>query len=184
MLLELQLPTAPKQHFLCDAAVFLAHHCWTSSAEARANSGSFPKCHFSLWRSYLGGSVTPFHHGKPISSPHPSPTHGEQEAGVSPQHAAKAFPLPFETAGNLAFQAQTPAFCSPWWGTLLWLRRGFHFKRAKFSMGRTYHHLLALAGLFRAGWALLFVGFSFASSKRSCTNMFMAFCPCPDPYIL
>lgn len=117
------------------------------------------------------------------------PTCREQEVGVSSlllltMHWQSTSSTPFKTTVNLPFWVHTSVFCSSQWGVLLWLRRGFYFQRAKLLKARLYRHLLAFARLFISAWALSFDGFSFASSRRSCTNLFMVFCPCPEPYTL
>lgn len=91
---------------------------------------------------------------------------------------------PFKNTVNLPIQMHTSAFCSSQWGALLWLKRVFSFQRAKLLKARLYHHLPAFARLFIPAWALSFCGFSFVSSRKSCTNIFMEFCPCPEPYTL
>lgn len=139
--------------------------------------------------NYMGGRISSFDSGKNISSCHHSPTHREQEVGVQSllllrMHSQSTSSTSFRTTVNLPFQLHTSAFCPSQWAILLWFRRGFYFQRAKLFKARFYLHLLAFARLFMPVWALSFGGFSFVSSRKSCTNIFMAFCSCPEPCTL
>lgn len=137
----------------------------------------------------MGGSITSFDSGKNISSCHPSPTQREQGVGVQSllllrMHWQSTSSTSFRITVNLPFQVLTSAFCPSQWAILLWLRRDFYFQRVKIFKAMFYLHLLAFARLFIPAWALSLGGFSFVSSRKFCTNTFMAFCPCPEPCTL